>query len=230
MIRENRKAYGCTSWKSAAEPGCGFAIWKRVAGRTISAEEARQLLRDGRTDEVLAGFRSKAGRSFRARLLLDAEGRVTFDMPARPGADASPEAEASPGGAGRGGEAPEAEAAPRQVAPAAASRARRRPATASPSVSGPASPSRNGHSQTALDGAPPPAPLPPPPGVDLNPAEYLRQAGLEVVDKRPEGRLWVVDGDPPSAPLAALRERGVRFAFARNGGRATGRRSAWYTI
>ena len=97
-------------------------------------------------------------------------------------------------------------------------------------MSGPASPSRNGHSPAALDGAPPPAPLPPPPGVDLNPAEYLRQAGLEVVDKRPEGRLWVVDGDPPSAPLAALRERGVRFAFARNGGRATGRRPAWYTI
>jgi DNA topoisomerase-3 len=242
VIRENRKAYGCTSWKSAAEPGCGFAIWKRVAGRTISAEEARQLLRDGRTDEVLAGFRNKAGRSFRARLLLDAEGRVTFDMPARPGADASPEAapeaESSPGAppAPEADGPPAAAAPPRPVAPAAAtadaaeSRARRRPATASPSVSGPASPSRNGHSPAALDGAPPPAPPLPPPGGDLNPAEYLRQAGLEVVDKRPEGRLWVVDGDPPSAPLAALRERGVRFAFARNGGRATDRRPAWYTI
>ena len=103
VIRENRKAYGCTSWKSAAEPGCGFAIWKRVAGRTISAEEARQLLRDGRTDEVLAGFRNKAGRPFRARLLLDAEGQVTFDMPARPGADASPDGGGSTGPGGGGG-------------------------------------------------------------------------------------------------------------------------------
>jgi hypothetical protein len=63
----------------------------------------------------------------------------------------------------------------------------------------------------------------------LDPAEYLREAGLEVIDKRPGGRLWVVDGDPPSPPVAALRARGVRFAFARNGGRATGHRPAWFT-
>ena len=35
IIRENSRAYGCTSWKSREEPGCGFVIWKRVAGRTI---------------------------------------------------------------------------------------------------------------------------------------------------------------------------------------------------
>ena len=32
IIRENSKAYGCTSWKSREETGCGFVIWKRVAG------------------------------------------------------------------------------------------------------------------------------------------------------------------------------------------------------
>jgi DNA topoisomerase-3 len=44
IIRENSRAYGCTSWKSREEPGCGYVIWKRVAGRTITPELARQLI------------------------------------------------------------------------------------------------------------------------------------------------------------------------------------------
>jgi len=32
----NSRAYGCTSWKSREEPGCGFVIWKRVASRTLT--------------------------------------------------------------------------------------------------------------------------------------------------------------------------------------------------
>jgi DNA topoisomerase-3 len=83
IIRENSRAYGCTSWKSREEPGCGFVIWKRVAGRTITPEVARQLLENGRTTEVISGFRSKAGKPFRARLVLNEEGKVEFDFPAR---------------------------------------------------------------------------------------------------------------------------------------------------
>jgi DNA topoisomerase III len=83
IIRENAKAYGCTSWKSREEPGCGFVIWKRVAGRTLTPEIARQLLEEGRTKEVLSGFRSRAGKPFRARLVLNNEGKIEFDFPAR---------------------------------------------------------------------------------------------------------------------------------------------------
>jgi DNA topoisomerase III len=83
IIKENSKAYGCTSWKSREEPGCGFVIWKRVAGRTITPELARQLLEDGRTKEVVSGFKSRAGKPFRARLVLNGEGKVEFDFPAR---------------------------------------------------------------------------------------------------------------------------------------------------
>ena len=83
-IRENSRAYGCTSWKSKEEPGCGFVIWKRVAGRTLTPEVARQLLEEGKTREVLSGFRSKAGKPFRARLVLNEEGRIEFEFPARP--------------------------------------------------------------------------------------------------------------------------------------------------
>jgi DNA topoisomerase-3 len=83
IIKENSKAYGCTSWKSREETGCGFVIWKRVAGRTLTPEIARQLLEDGKTKEVISGFRSRAGKPFRARLVLNEEGKVEFDFPAR---------------------------------------------------------------------------------------------------------------------------------------------------
>jgi DNA topoisomerase III len=83
IIKENAKAYGCTSWKSREEPGCGFVIWKRVAGRTLTPEIARQLLEEGRTKDVISGFRSRAGKPFRARLVLNDEGKVEFDFPAR---------------------------------------------------------------------------------------------------------------------------------------------------
>src|SRR5215218_3184023 len=81
IIRENSRAYGCTSWKSREEPGCGFVIWKRVAGRTITPEVARQLLQDGKTKDVVSGFRSRAGKPFRARLVLNDEDKVEFDFP-----------------------------------------------------------------------------------------------------------------------------------------------------
>jgi DNA topoisomerase III len=83
IIKENSRAYGCTSWKSREEPGCGYVIWKRVAGRTITPEVARQLIENGRTNDVLSGFRSKAGKPFRARLVLNGEGKVEFDFPTR---------------------------------------------------------------------------------------------------------------------------------------------------
>jgi DNA topoisomerase-3 len=83
IIKENSRAYGCTSWKSREEPGCGYVIWKRVAGRTITPEIARQLIENGRTNDVISGFRSRAGKPFRARLVLNEEGKVEFDFPAR---------------------------------------------------------------------------------------------------------------------------------------------------
>jgi DNA topoisomerase-3 len=105
IIKENSRAYGCTSWKSKEETGCGFVIWKKVAGRTLTPEIARQLLEEGRTREVLSGFKSRAGKHFRARLVLTPEGKVEFDFPARPSRD---------------GDASEAEAEEKAAEPAAA--------------------------------------------------------------------------------------------------------------
>ncbi len=83
IIRENRFAYGCTSWKSKDEPGCGFVVWKKIAGRTLTPELARQLIYEGRTRDVIPGFRGKSGRQFRARLVMNEEGKVEFEFPER---------------------------------------------------------------------------------------------------------------------------------------------------
>ena len=83
IIRENSRAYGCTSWKGREEPGCGFVIWKQVAGRTLTPEIARQLIDEGRTRDVLSGFRSKNKKPFRARLVLGEDGKIEFEFPER---------------------------------------------------------------------------------------------------------------------------------------------------
>src|SRR5215211_4280537 len=92
-ITENRKGYSC--W-SRDDPGCGFVIWKQKAGKTLPVSVAKELIESlrlsrergfdpgaGRTEKAVTGFRSRAGRTFRAKLRLEQtdEGkwRVEFD-------------------------------------------------------------------------------------------------------------------------------------------------------
>src|SRR3954469_5610278 len=92
-IVENRKGYSC--W-SREDPGCGFVIWKRKAGKSLPPAVAKELIESlrasrergedpgvGRTEKQVTGFKSRAGRNFRAKLKLeqDDEGkwRVDFD-------------------------------------------------------------------------------------------------------------------------------------------------------
>ncbi len=68
-------------------------LWKEVAGKTITAAQARELLGKGETAKPVKGFTSKAGKTFDARLRLDREtGRVAFvfDAPAPAKPAASP--------------------------------------------------------------------------------------------------------------------------------------------
>ncbi len=92
-IVENRKAFGC--W-SREDPGCGFVIWKGKAGKGLTAPIAAELIRTGRTEQAVTGFKGRSGRSFRARLALqqNEEGRwrVELDEPwAREGAARPPD-------------------------------------------------------------------------------------------------------------------------------------------
>jgi DNA topoisomerase-3 len=94
-IVENRKGYSC--W-SREDPGCGFVIWKSKAGKQLPVSVARELIKSGRTEKPVSGFKGRSGRSFRARLALqqteDGKWRVEFDEPwAREGAK-PPEVEA----------------------------------------------------------------------------------------------------------------------------------------
>jgi DNA topoisomerase-3 len=94
-INENRKGYSC--W-SRDDPGCGFVIWKSKAGKQLPVSVAAELISTGRTAKQVTGFKSRAGRSFRARLALqqsdEGKWRVEFDEPwAKEGAK-PPEAEA----------------------------------------------------------------------------------------------------------------------------------------
>jgi len=74
-ITESARAYGCSRYRS----GCGFTIWRQVAGVNLSEDQARALIERGFTDRI-DGFRSKAGRSFAAVLRLDGNGKVVMDF------------------------------------------------------------------------------------------------------------------------------------------------------
>jgi DNA topoisomerase III len=92
-ITENRKGYSC--W-SRDDPGCGFVIWKRKAGKSLPVGVATELIESlrasraagedpgvGRTAKAVTGFRGRSGRTFRAKLKLeqddDGKWRVDFD-------------------------------------------------------------------------------------------------------------------------------------------------------
>jgi DNA topoisomerase III len=128
-IGENRKGYSC--W-SREDPGCGFVIWKKKAGKNLPVSVAKELIESlrvsrergeepgvGRTEKPVTGFRSRAGRTFRAKLRLEQveEGkwRVEFDeewAKEPPKGEAEEErAEAEAGGNGD---------TPAEIAPAAA--------------------------------------------------------------------------------------------------------------
>ncbi len=74
-ITENARAYGCSRYRD----GCGFTIWKTIAGLTLTKPQAQQLIEQGHT-APLEGFQSKAGKPFTAALRLDAAGKVMLDF------------------------------------------------------------------------------------------------------------------------------------------------------
>jgi DNA topoisomerase-3 len=51
-IIERARSYGCTSWKSRQEPGCGYVIWKKVRGQKgeVDVDAARQMVAEGKTN------------------------------------------------------------------------------------------------------------------------------------------------------------------------------------
>ncbi len=77
-IKDFPKSYSCSRWKE----GCGFTIWKIVAKKKLSESIVKTLMTKKKTD-MLKGFKSKAGKPFEAKLLLNAEGKVEFEFAPR---------------------------------------------------------------------------------------------------------------------------------------------------
>ena len=74
-VLEQIKCYSC-------ESKCGFVIWKKIAGKTVSLPLAKVLLSKGRS-RILKGFKSKAGKAFEAMLVItekDGVKQVTFEF------------------------------------------------------------------------------------------------------------------------------------------------------
>ncbi len=75
-VVERTKAFGCSAWR---ETGCGFAVWKTMYGKKITAAQVKALLSKGRTP-VIKGFKNKSGTPFEAALRLDGEGKMALDF------------------------------------------------------------------------------------------------------------------------------------------------------
>ncbi|MBQ3409584.1 MAG: topoisomerase C-terminal repeat-containing protein [Clostridia bacterium] len=71
-IVENKKGYGCDRWKE----GCNFIIWKTIANKNITKQNVKDLLTKSETKE-LDGFRSKSGKTFSSKLILN-DGKIEF--------------------------------------------------------------------------------------------------------------------------------------------------------
>src|SRR5205814_349095 len=62
-VIENRKGYSC--W-SKDDPGCGFVIWKKKAGKILPVSVVKELMATGKTAKPVTGFRGRSGRTLRA--------------------------------------------------------------------------------------------------------------------------------------------------------------------
>lgn len=76
-VREYPKSYACEAVQGS---GCGFVVWKKIAGKEITPTQAKKLINNGVTDTI-KGFVSKKGTKFDARLVLDDKKAPKFDFP-----------------------------------------------------------------------------------------------------------------------------------------------------
>jgi DNA topoisomerase-3 len=208
-IKENNRAYGCSSWKSKSNPGCGFVIWKSTAGHQVTPEEARELIERGRTDEI--EFKERKS-SYRGWLVLGEDLGVSVER-----ADGKPVA------------APRKRpAAPEVAGPAVVSEEPARPAAeAARPAARRAEPAR----AVAAEGRAAVGVLERPAAAAGDDAlgQLLAAEGVEVVDRRGSGgALWVIGGPELGGLMERLAGQGFKFVFAKEGGRASKHRPAWW--
>lgn len=67
------------SMRAVACNQCGFILWKKVAGKELSEGQIKQLIEKGRTG-IIRGFKSKAGKSFDAALVIKEDFSVGMEF------------------------------------------------------------------------------------------------------------------------------------------------------
>lgn len=72
-IRKGKKSAYCTNWNS--DPKCDFTIWITSFGKKLADSQIKSLVIKRETQR-LKGFKSKAGKSYDAQLILDKEFKV----------------------------------------------------------------------------------------------------------------------------------------------------------
>jgi len=74
LVIEGKKGFGCSEWKG----GCKFVIWKGIAGKKLTPNNAKQLLEKGKTS-LIKGFTSSKGNKFDAFVVLK-DGKTEFEF------------------------------------------------------------------------------------------------------------------------------------------------------
>ena len=77
-VREYPKSYACEAVQGG---GCGFVVWKKIAGKEITPAQAKKLITHGVTDTIKGFVSTKTGKNFDARLVLDDKKTPKFDFP-----------------------------------------------------------------------------------------------------------------------------------------------------
>lgn len=81
--KESARCFRCGNSVNLAVRGafcdCGLKVWRTVGGKTLSDKTLRTLVEEGKTSRI-AGFTSRNGKKFTARLVVDKEGAVGYDF------------------------------------------------------------------------------------------------------------------------------------------------------
>ena len=78
-VFEGKNSYYCSGINKDDENSCKFGFGKEIASKTISLANAKALLSEKKTG-LIKGFKSNAGKSFDAMLVLDENNKVNFQF------------------------------------------------------------------------------------------------------------------------------------------------------
>lgn len=76
-VIDKGKFYGCDRYSKDSKDSCDFSMFKSIAGKEISLDDAKILL-EGKETVTIKGFKSKKGSTFSAKLYLNDEYNIVF--------------------------------------------------------------------------------------------------------------------------------------------------------